>query len=106
MADHQVAMTDIERSIALLEQDPGEVRIEEVLLAIDRWEHQLQGTTVFGQLMALKQAILDMHTTEIANLLVDLGESSMALVRESAPGIATELEPLATLLTETGQELT
>lgn len=101
----QTSTVDIDMTIALLQQDLASVPIEEAILVIERWQHQLQGTDLFADLGELKQAILDMRTTATAEILVDLGEAVTTAARDTSPDVSPQLEQLGATLAQAGNAL-
>jgi hypothetical protein len=87
--------TDFDSTIRLLQQDLASLDLVVAIALIERWERQLQGTALFGNLSELKQAILDGNTTDAAKLLNHLSEGTSAMAAsvadESAAAKITEL---------------
>lgn len=101
----QTSTIDIDTTIALLQQDLASVPIEEAILVIERWQHPLQGTDLFADLGELKQAILDVRTIAIAEILVDLGEAVTMAAMDISPDVAPQLEQLGATLAQAGNAL-
>lgn len=100
----RTSTVDIDTTIALLQQDFASIPIEEIIFVIERWQHQLQGTDLFEDLGELKQAILDVRTTAIAEILVNLGEDVTA-AKDIPPDVAPKLEQLGAILAQVGNTL-
>ncbi len=96
--------TDFDSTIHLLQQDPASVDLAVVINIIERWEHQLQGTNIFEDLMELKQAILNGNSTELENLLRDLGEKTVAAAgsarEDGEDEVAAKIEEIGKLLSQ------
>lgn len=96
--------TDFDSTISLLQQDLSSVDLALAISMIERWENQLQGTDIFGELMELKQSILNGNVTNLENLLRDLGEDTLAkasCVREDGfPEVAAKIEQIGKLLAQ------
>lgn len=96
--------TDFDSTIDLLQQDLSSVDLALAVTIIERWEHQLQGTDIFEDLMELKQAILNGSFTEAKKLLSDLGEATIAAagrIREDgADEVAAKIEQIGQLLSQ------
>lgn len=101
----RTSTVDIDTTIALLQQDFAVIPVEEAIFVIERWQHQLQGTDLFEDLGELKQAILDVRTTAIAEILVDLGEEVTAAAKHISPEVAPQLEQLGAILAQVGNTL-
>jgi hypothetical protein len=104
-------ISDLNSTIHLFQ---GDLTLADSALAIaliERWEHQLQETELFGELSALKQAILDSRTSAISELLSRLGVSvdrTVANLRHSHSGsgeLSSRLEQLSQLLSQTSHSL-
>ncbi|MBD2463680.1 hypothetical protein H6G89_22015 [Oscillatoria sp. FACHB-1407] len=101
--------TDFDSTINLLQQDLSSVDLALAINIIERWEHQLQGTDIFEDLMELKQAILNGNLTELENLLRDLGEDTTATAdsarEDGANEVAVKIEQIGKLLSQASQNV-
>lgn len=94
--------TDLDETIALLQQDFTLIPIEEVVAMIEGWQHQLQDTDFSADLDELKQAVLSVRTTAISKLLINLGEDTSAVAADAPGKLAFKLQQLGALLTQAG----
>jgi hypothetical protein len=96
--------TDFDSTIDFLQQDLASVDLALAINIIERWEHQLQGTDLFRDLMELKQAILNGNLTELETCLRNVGEATTATagsVRgDGADEIAAKIEQIGKLLSQ------
>jgi hypothetical protein len=97
--------TDLDKTIALLQQDFTLIPIEEVVAMIENWQHQLQDTDFFNDLSELKQAILSVRTTAISKLLINLGGDTTAIAADAPGSLTPKLQQLGALLTQAGNLL-
>lgn len=104
-----VQAAEIDATLNLLQQDLTKVDPVMAVLAIERWEHQLRDTPFFSQLMDLKQAILDARTTEIADLLEQLGQATSASVSHThdhnSANAELKIDELGQALSQAAQSL-
>jgi len=100
---------DLDSTINLLQQELASVDIALALNIIERWEYQLQGSDIFGDLMELKQAILNGNLIELENLLRDLGDNTSAIagkVSQDGTGeVAAKIEQIGHLLAQASRNL-
>lgn len=100
------ATTDFDETIHLLQQDPASASPAVAVALIERWEQQLQDSDIFSDLTELKQAILAGNTTDIANLLSNLGQKTSAAAagaREQVPAdVVAKIQQIGDLLSQAG----
>ncbi|MCU0570100.1 MAG: hypothetical protein MUF49_26450 [Oculatellaceae cyanobacterium Prado106] len=100
---------DFDTTIEFLQRDLASEDIAIAVYHIEQWEHLLQGTDIFRDLMELKQAMLDGHVTELENMLQDLGadtiDTAHRLRETGSEEMAAKIERIGQLLTEASQHV-
>lgn len=92
--------TDFQSTIHLLEQDLSSVDPALAILMIERWEERLQGTEIFGDLVELKQAILNGNMTNLEKFLGNLSQKTLKIANSLEAKPAENAKQIATLLSE------
>lgn len=98
---------ELNRTIALLQQDLSVVSLEDALAILESWISQLQGLEIANDLGELKDALRKQKSPDaIANLLIELGgDTTSELLIETSEETATKVRQLADLLTQAGRSL-
>lgn len=100
---------DFDAIIHFLQQDLASVDLALAVNYIEQWENQLQGTEIFQDLMALKQAVLDGNLTELQKTLQNVGEATAAaasqIQQEGSGDIAVKVQQIGQLLTQASQHV-
>lgn len=98
---------ELDRTIALLQQDLSNVAVEDALAILESWLSQLQGLEIANDLGELKDALRKQKSADaIANLLIELGgDTTSELLIETSEETATKVRQLADLLTQAGRIL-
>lgn len=102
-------MADFDATIHFLQQDLASVDIPLALNYIAQWEHKLQGTEIFQDLMNLKQAILDGHLAELEETLRKVSEDTIATANKMRGSgfseAAAKIEQIGQLLAQASRNV-
>ncbi|MCU0552696.1 MAG: hypothetical protein MUC48_25485 [Leptolyngbya sp. Prado105] len=100
---------DFDATIEFLQQDLASADMAMAVYHIEQWEHLLQGTDLFRDLMEFKQTMLDGHVTELEQMLQDLGTDTIDTARRlretGSEEMAAKIERIGQLLTEASQHV-
>lgn len=104
-----VQVADFDATINFLKQDLASVDIPLALNYIAQWEHELQGTELFQDLMDLKQAILNGNLTDLENTLHKVSENTIVVAndirRQGSTEAATRIEQIGQLLAQASRNV-
>lgn len=104
MVDTQTQIISIDSVISMLQRDITTIPVDDAVMAIEAWEQQLQGFDLSEDLGELKQAVRTSDRTDIARILIDLGEDTLA-VQNQAEASQSKVQQLGELLIRAGKSL-
>ncbi len=96
---------DIDSTISALQRDLTSIPTDQAMAIINTWQQQLSGTDLAEDLGELKDAIASGDTSSIAEILVDLGEDTQNAAANATGDVATKVQRLGEMLSQTGSSL-
>ncbi|MDB9347730.1 hypothetical protein [Nodularia spumigena] len=104
MAD-AIQNVDLDSTISALQKNLTSIPTDQAVAIINNWQQELSGTDLAEDLGELKEAILSGDTSSIAEILVDLGEDTQNAAANATGDVATKVQRLGEMLSQSGNSL-
>ncbi|MDB9306755.1 MULTISPECIES: hypothetical protein [Cyanophyceae] len=104
MAD-AIQNVDLDSTISALQRNLTSIPTDQAVAIINNWQQELSGTDLAEDLGELKEAILSGDTSSIAEILVDLGEDTQNAAANATGDVATKVQRLGEMLSQSGNSL-